>query len=142
DYAGAITAWRAVLSENPNDRAATLALVDALSEDGELEIAYAELEQLLGQTEGEGRGPILAKLGEIATRAGALPQALSHYKELLTGPDISAELLARIEGVAEQLGAGDVIQNVLERRIRATEPAEERMLLLDRAGANALERLN
>src|SRR5690606_10328930 len=53
DYAGAITAWRAVLSENPNDRAATLALVDALSEDGELEIAYAELEQLLGQTEGE-----------------------------------------------------------------------------------------
>src|SRR5690606_24619588 len=85
DYAGAITAWRAVLSENPNDRAATLALVDALSEDGEIEIAYAELEQLLGQTEGEGRGPILAKLGEIATRAGALPQALSHYKELLTG---------------------------------------------------------
>ncbi len=140
DYPGASAAFRAILSATPGDRGARLALVDVLCESGEVEAAYAELEQILPELEGTEHQLVLARLGDLANRLGFFDRALEHYKTLLQSEDLSDEQLAHIETVAAKLEDVEVVRSVLERRIRVASDPAQKLALLERAGSGALER--
>lgn len=137
----AIEHWRAALEQAPGDTGARMSLVDLLTESGELEAAYAELEHGLSLGPGSERQPTLERLAELAARSGALAKSLEHYREILKSDNVNDALLERIQGVAEQFGDGATVQSVIERRIKSTTGPSQRVALFERAGDNALERL-
>lgn len=142
DLEGAVITLQAALAEMPNDTDATLSLVKAFADGGNVEAAYAELERALPMVDDKDRHTILEQLAELATRKGSLDRALAHYRALLDAESLSEALLVQIEQVAEQLEDGAVVSRVLERRAAATADPAEKVALLERAGNNALTRLS
>ncbi|HKQ71046.1 MAG TPA: hypothetical protein VJT73_16985, partial [Polyangiaceae bacterium] len=140
DTAAAIATWRQALAENPADRAAHGALLDAYEIAGDWAALYEELGRTLEGEGGEARAAIVLKMGEVAAKRGDDARALAHFSELFLAGSGKDELLSAMANLAERTGDLDTLEEVLRRRVALSSEAQEECAWLDRLGEMQAER--
>jgi tetratricopeptide (TPR) repeat protein len=135
DLGAAVATYRLALAEDPGDVTAFAELLDLHEERGEWEALYVDLVGLLERTEGEDRVATERRLAEISVAQGWLSRAAQHYRALL-GLDatLGDAALAAIEEVARAADDVDLVREVIERRVAATEEPRDVAAWLERLG--------
>lgn len=145
DVDAAIATYRQALSEDPGDRAAYEALLEAHAAAGAWDALYEELGrglEALGESARDQRASLMLRMAEVSVASGHPARAVLHYRELLAGDIMLGEAtLDIIERVAESEDHAELLRDVLLRRVSlAIEPLDE-ALLLERLGEVEAERL-
>lgn len=126
DLPAAIATYRK-LAEDPGDRQALEALLEAHEAAGPSQDFYADLEQALDRAQAAEQGSIRLRMAGVARALGQTERAVEHYRVLLAeGTPIPAQALGEIEQMAEQGDDVPLLYAVVARRAStATEPKEE-----------------
>src|SRR5262249_58534816 len=114
----AIATYRQAIAEDPKDRLAHDALLDAYQAKGAWEPLYEELARGLEGAEGEEQKALILRMAEVATTSGRRDRAAAHYREILKSESIvlSEPVLDAIQRVAEDENSAELIRDVLDRR--------------------------
>lgn len=136
DLPGAIATFRLALAENPSDRDAREALLDAYAAAGSYGEVFDELARALPSAEGAERALLHARMAVAATSAGRLADAAQAYSDALAvpGAELPDTVLDGAERVAELHDAAGLARAVLARRAALAAEGAEQVVLLERLG--------
>jgi tetratricopeptide (TPR) repeat protein len=135
EHSAAVAAFREVVGARPGDPEAEAALRDLHRAMNESEPLARLLEAQLAELGGPDEVPVRLELAEIlAERIERPAEALVHLRRVLEIAPDHAEARAQALGLAERLGAPDVLIEVLDRALERERVAGERADLLARRG--------
>jgi tetratricopeptide (TPR) repeat protein len=139
--AAAIETYRRAVANDPEDKAARMALVDAHAAAGPSQGFLDDIEQALPRVSGADRDALRVRMAEVALALGGADKAAAQFAALLAeGVAVPAKTLDAIEELARARDDVELLYAALERRVAAaTEPREEAQGL-ERLGELALKR--
>jgi tetratricopeptide (TPR) repeat protein len=131
----AIELWNEVLTLDETHFGAHQALVQLYSELGDDEALKSELKRVLTQTTGERKLRTLDAMVEVELRTGEHEQALAHALAAIEqgGAEDDARV-TRAEQLARELGQFEIVERLLEMRVKRTSDPTAKMKILASLG--------
>jgi len=139
----AVEAWKKILDLDETDAKALSALAELYQRTRRFEELCAILQTQARASRGATKVQILAHIAELfADELDQPAQAIAVYRELLELQPNSLKALSALEGLYSQQEQWPLVQEVLQKRLKAVASTKERVTVLRKLAQLALEKLH